>query len=106
MHRILSGPLLDGIPVRRSCNPSYNQEIAQKMYGTELPITGKLLKAGARICKVGALLFLLLGQQNYQRCPPGVKRIGCIPITIVPNNEFRALHIFTSILNYMEVKPS
>jgi hypothetical protein len=51
------------------------------------PITRELLKAGARVCKVGSLLFLLLGPQNYQWYPPRVKRIGWIAITIVPNNE-------------------
>jgi hypothetical protein len=59
-----------------------------------LPVTGKLLKAGARVCKVGSLMFLLLGPQNYQMCPAGVKRIGWIAITIVPNNEIRCLNIF------------
>ena len=79
---------------RWRCDPPYNQKTAQKMYGTNLPITGELLKSGARVCKNGSLLFLLLGPQNYQWCPPGVKRIGWIAITIVPNNELRALHIF------------
>ncbi|HEU4824578.1 MAG TPA: hypothetical protein VFS97_14235 [Nitrososphaeraceae archaeon] len=79
---------------RWRCDPPYNRYTAQRMYGTDLPVTGELLKTGARVCKVGALLFLLLGPQNYQWCPPGVKRIGWIAITIVPNNELRALHIF------------
>lgn len=94
---------LEGIPDskfnRWRCDPPYNQRTAQKMYGTDLPITGELLKAGARVCKVGSLLFLLLGPQNYQWCPPGVKRIGWIAITIVPNNELRALHIFCKYSN-------
>jgi hypothetical protein len=30
--------------------------------------TMKLLKAGARVCKSGALMFLLLGPKNYQIC--------------------------------------
>ncbi|MGB7639053.1 MAG: hypothetical protein WBL88_15945, partial [Nitrososphaeraceae archaeon] len=47
------------------------------MYNTSLPETAKLLKAGARVCKVGSLMFLLLGPVNYQICPQGVKRIGC-----------------------------
>ncbi len=64
------------------------------MYRTVLPKTGKLLKAGAWVCKVGSLMFLLLGPQNYQMCPPGVQRIGWIAMTIVPNNELRAVHIF------------
>lgn len=89
---------LDNIPDskfdRWRCDPPYNQNTAQKMYGTNLPITGELLKAGARVCKIGALLFLLLGPKNYQWCPTGVKRIGWIAITIVPNNEVRALNIY------------
>jgi hypothetical protein len=39
-------------------------------------------------------MFLLLGPQNYQWHPKGVKRIGWIAITVVPNNEVRALNIF------------
>ncbi|HEY9387537.1 MAG TPA: hypothetical protein VIP70_10895 [Nitrososphaeraceae archaeon] len=92
------GQTLDGITNNRfnrwRCDPPYNLKTAQKMYGTKLPITGEILKAGARGCKVGSLLFLLLGPQNYQWCPPGVKRIGWVAITIIPNNELRALHIF------------
>lgn len=84
---------------RWRCDPPYNQNTAQKMYGTNLPITGELLKAGARVCTVGSLLFLLLGPQNYQWCPYGVKRIGWAAITIVPNNEIRALNIFYKYAN-------
>jgi hypothetical protein len=79
---------------RWRCDPPYTEDTAKKMYKTALPITGELLKAAARVCRVGSLLFLLLGPQNYQWCPVGVKRIGWIAITIVPNNELRALHIF------------
>ena len=43
--------------------------------------------------KANSLIFLLLGPQNYKGCSPGIKRIGWIPITRVPNNELRALHI-------------
>ncbi len=79
---------------RWRCDPPYNEKTARKMYGTDLPSTFKLLTAGARVCKPGAFMFLLLGPQNYQRCPKGVKRIGFIAITIVPNNELRTLNIF------------
>ena len=79
---------------RWRCDPPYNAQTAKDMYNTELPITGKLLKAGARVCKVGSLLFLLLGPRNYQMCPEGVKRIGWIAITVVPNNEIRCLNIY------------
>jgi hypothetical protein len=66
------------------------------MYGTELPNLGKLLKAGARVIKPGSLMFLLCSQ-NYQICPPGVKRIGIITMTIVPNNELRACNIYEKL---------
>ena len=95
---VADGQKLDGIPNNRfnrwRCDPPYNPETAKKMYRTGLPVTGELLKAGARVCKVGSLMFLLLGPQNYQWCPAGVKRIGWVAITVVPNNELRALHIF------------
>ena len=84
----------DGKFSRWQCDPPYNYQTAKDMYGTELPVTGKLLKAGARVCRVGSLMFLLLGPKNYQMCPAGVKRIGWIAITVVPNNEIRCLHIF------------
>jgi hypothetical protein len=79
---------------RWRCDPPYNSNTARAMYNTELPITSKLLKAGARVCKKNSLLFLLLGPQNFQWTPAGVRRIGWVSITIVPNNELRALHIF------------
>jgi hypothetical protein len=75
-------------------DPPYNAETAKEMYGTCLPETAKLLKAGARVCKVGSLMFLLLGPKNYQICPQGVKRIGWIGLTVIPNNELRTLNIY------------
>lgn len=95
---VCSGETLDGIAdnsfSRWRCDPPYNHRTAKEMYGTSLPNTYKLLQAGARVIKPRSLMFLLLGPQNYQICPPGIKRIGWIAITIVPNNELRALHIF------------
>ncbi|MDN5846295.1 MAG: hypothetical protein L0H53_08490 [Candidatus Nitrosocosmicus sp.] len=79
---------------RWRADPPYNESTAMSMYDTALPSTAKLLETGARICKPKSLLFLLLGPQNYQHCPRNLKRIGWICITIVPNNELRALHIF------------
>jgi hypothetical protein len=79
---------------RWRCDPPYNQNTAQRMYGTSLPRTIDLLKAGARVCKIGSLMFLLFGPKNYQWCPAGVKRIGLVFATIVPNNEVRCLNIF------------
>lgn len=90
---------LDGVPSnefnRWRCDPPYNANTARLMYGTSLPATALLLRAGARVCKVGALLFLLLGNSpNYQPCPPGIKRIGYVNVSIVPNNETRDLNIY------------
>jgi hypothetical protein len=79
---------------RWRADPPYNEDTALSMYNTKLPNTAKLLAAGARVCKPNSLMFLLLGPQNYQYCPKGIKRIGWICCTIVPNNELRALHIF------------
>lgn len=91
------GQNLDGISDGRfsrwRCDPPYNAKTSKSMYGTDLPNTIKLLKAGARVCKIGSLMFLL-GQQNYQWHPGGIKRIGYVNITIVPNNESRALNIY------------
>ena len=58
-----------------------------------------LLQAGARVCKEGALMFLLLGPINYQSCPGGVVRVGSIVISVIPNNEWRTLNIFLKIGN-------
>ncbi len=95
---VADGQKLDGIPnskfSRWRCDPPYNTRTAKEMYGTDLPRTIELLKAGARVCKVDSLMFLLLGPQNYQWHPNGIKRIGCVPITVVPNNEIRCLNIF------------
>jgi hypothetical protein len=41
-------------------DPPYNDRTAKEMYGTDLPNPSKLLKAGARVCKSGSLIFLLL----------------------------------------------
>ena len=79
---------------RWRCDPPYSLKRANGMYNTDLPNSYKLLEAGARVCKPGALLFLLLGPQNYQRHPPTIRRIGWVAITVIPNNELRALHIF------------
>ena len=93
--QVLSSITSDNIYHRWRCDPPYNLATAKSMYGlTDLPQTSKLLKAGARVCRPGSLMFLLLGAKNYQMCPKGVKRIGWIAITIVPNNEVRCLNIF------------
>jgi hypothetical protein len=87
---------------RWRCDPPYNDKTAKEMYGTNLPSTIKLLQAGARVCKVGSLMLLLLGPKNYQWHPKGVKRIGWIAITVVPNNEVRALNIFYKYAEALE----
>lgn len=95
---VTDGQTLEGIADnefdRWRCDPPYNQNTALEMYRTELPNTAKLLQAGARVCEEGALMFLLLGPTNYQSCPRGVSRIGCVIISVVPNNEWRTLNIF------------
>jgi hypothetical protein len=83
----------NGVFNRWMGDPPYNHNTAKKMYGTELPEPKRLLKAGARVCKPGSLMFLLLGNP-HQHCPKGVKRIGCITISVIPNNEFRFLNIY------------
>jgi hypothetical protein len=82
-----------GIFNRWRGDPPYNDKTARKMYGTELPNPLRLLEAGARVCKPGSLMFLLLGN-SYQPCPKGVKRVGCIAISVIPNNEVRFLNIY------------
>jgi len=82
-----------GIFNRWRGDPPYNNKTARKMYGTELPSPIRLLEAGARVCKPGSLMFLLLGN-SYQHHPKGVKRIGCIAISVIPNNEVRFLNIY------------
>jgi hypothetical protein len=100
---VTNGETLEGLPSnefeRWRCDPPYNKNTAKKMYGTELPKTIELLTAGARVCKEGALMFLLLGPTNYQSCPPGVIRIGSVVLSIIPNNEWRTLNIFLKIGN-------
>jgi hypothetical protein len=99
---VCNAETLDGIAdntfSRWRADPPYNLQTAKSMYGNRsVPSTMKLLKAGARVCKPGSLLFLLLGPKNYQICPKCVKRIGLILITIVPNNEIRALNIYQKL---------
>jgi hypothetical protein len=95
---VADGQTMSSIPSntfnRWRCDPPYNAATAMNMYGTDLPAPLKLLKAGVRVCKIGSLMFLLLGPKNYQICPPGIKRIGWIALTVVPNNEVRALNIY------------
>jgi hypothetical protein len=65
---VADGQILSSIPnntfIRWRCDPPYNDKTAEKMYGTSLRSPIKLLRAGARVCNVGSLMFLLLGPQN------------------------------------------
>ena len=80
---------------RWHCDPPYSQRAAERMYNlTELLSLSRLLIEGARVTKPGGLLFLLLGAKNMQWCPNSLIRIGWIGITIVPNQEIRALHCY------------
>lgn len=76
------------------CDPPYNEVNALKMYDVRMPSRQKLLKEGARVVKKGSLMFFLLGAVNYQICPSEIERIGIVFITVVPNNEIRALNIY------------
>ena len=79
---------------RWRCDPPYNEHTANNMYKTSCPDTTKLLSAGSKVVVTGSLMFLLLGNVNKQHCPSNVKRVGWIPISMMPNNEVRALHIY------------
>ncbi|HET7391044.1 MAG TPA: hypothetical protein VFJ51_09495 [Nitrososphaeraceae archaeon] len=67
---VVDGQTLGGLPDntfdRWRCDPPYNEKTANRMYKTKLPSPLKLLTAGARVCKPGALMFLLLGRGNYK----------------------------------------
>lgn len=95
---VADGQTLQGVPDnsfdRWRCDPPYNEKTANRMYKTQLPSPLKLLTTGSRVCKPGALMFLLLGAQNYQPHPSNIKRIAFIAITIVPNSELRCLNIY------------
>lgn len=82
---------------RWKCDPPYNAIQAEKMYNTTVPSPIRLLRAGARVIKPKSLMFLLLGPKNYQWKPAGVKRIGLIIMSVVPNNELRALNIYMKL---------
>jgi hypothetical protein len=94
---VANGEILEGVEdntfTRWRCDPPYSERTAKEMYRTPLPNPGKLLKAGARVCKPNSLLFLLLSKV-YQACPKGVKRIGMVAVSCVPLNEMRILNIF------------
>lgn len=77
-------------------DPPYNPETAKKMYNCTLPSFYKLLEAAGRVVKPGGLIFLLLGPDNYQINVDrlGLKRIGLITLSVVPNYELRACNIF------------
>jgi len=66
------------------------------MYDTNVPSLSQLLAEGARVVKPGSLMFLLCSQ-NRQSCPPNIKRIGFIYISVVPNNETRILNIYVKL---------
>ena len=79
---------------RWHCDPPYSEHAANEMYGSSMPSVTKLLTEGARVTKSGGLLFLLLGAKNMQWHPKSVTRIGWLGITVVPNQEIRALHCY------------
>jgi hypothetical protein len=82
---------------RWSSDPPYNEKTAEKMYGTQLPSWSKLLTEGAKVTQPRGLLFLLLGGEkldNLQWHPKGTTRIGWFALSIIPNQEARAIHIY------------
>ena len=83
---------------RYRADPPYNERTAEEMYGTALPDVGKLLKAACRVVRDGSLIILLLGNVNRQSVPRGLKRIGLIPISCVPSNEMRAIHLYYKLV--------
>jgi hypothetical protein len=82
---------------RWNCDPPYSGHAAKEMYGTEMPSISRLLTEGARVTKPGGLLFCLLGNVNLQWSPKSTIRIGRISMTIVPNQEVRALHCYLKV---------
>ncbi len=81
---------------RWRCDPPYNEKTAKEMYGTDLPNVNKLLKSGCRVVKPGSLLFLLhehITNSNVQ----GLKKIGYITISAVPNRGVRILNIYVKL---------
>jgi hypothetical protein len=59
-----------------------------------LPSWSKLSTEGARVIKPGGLLFLLLEDVNLQWHPEGITRIRWFVLSIVPNQEAMAIHIY------------
>lgn len=79
---------------RWNCDPPYSERAAKERYETDMPSVTKLLTEGARVTRPGGLLFLLLGNKIMQWHPKSIIRIGCLRITIVPNQEVRAIHCY------------
>lgn len=86
-----------GAFTRWRADPPYNAATALSMYNCALPNFNSLLREGMRVVKPNSLLFLLLGPTNFQIHPKGLKRIGIIFITLVPNNEVRCLNIYLKL---------
>jgi hypothetical protein len=82
---------------RWNCDPPYSKGTTREMYGTEMPSISELLAEGTRVTKPGGLMFLLLGNINRQSCPESTVRIGRISMSIVPNQEVRALHCYLKL---------
>lgn len=77
-------------------DPPYNEKTAREMYGTDLPNNYQLIRASTRHLVKGGLIFLLTGPVNYQKNFDhlGIRHIGTIALTVVPNWELRACNIF------------
>lgn len=95
---------LEGIDSNRfnrwRADPPYNTDTAKSMYNGKLPDFMQLLYAGLRVIKPNSLMFMLIGPQNYQASPLKAKggiRVGLIYISVIPNNETRALNIYMKL---------
>jgi hypothetical protein len=66
------------------------------MYNCELPKVNKLLKEGCRVVEPGSLLFLLHEYITNSNIP-GLKKIGFIHVTAVPNRGPRVLNIYVKL---------
>lgn len=75
-------------------DPPYSERTASEKYNTGLPKWTKLLAEGARVVKPGGLLFLLMGNKNLQSHPKELIKIGWIVLSIIPNQESRAIHCY------------
>jgi hypothetical protein len=81
---------------RWRCDPPYNRKTAKEMYNCKLPNVTKLLKEGCRVVKPNSLLFLLHEDITPSNIA-GLRKIGFIHVTAIPNKKARALNIYMKV---------